>query len=1048
FVTKFNPAGTLAYSTYLGGDNTDNGRGIAVDSSGQAYVTGTTTSSNFPTVNPIAGRNGFGEDVFVTKFNSGGSALVYSTYIGGESSDFARGIAVDSSGNAHVVGITQSLHFPVLPGALRTESVYFKSMDGGANWSNDNYGLVLSINGAVNTLAVHPTLPSTLYAGTGSGVFKSTNGGRTRTAMNNGLLDTRVSVLVIDPQTPSTLYVTTGNFGSPNQGIYKSTDGGGSWNLRKNGIVNTQVISLAIDPVAPNILYAGANNFGSNGQVFKTTDGGDNWAPIGNPPISSLFPIVVDPHNHTRLYGATGGSNSALFRSVDSGASWQPIGFSQTGPFGSFIGVSPVTPNLLYAQVGSGLFKSVDGGDNWSLIANNRFGTIVFDPVSASTIYSISLNDGILRSTDGGQTWTSLNKGLNQPIVLAMAIDPLKPSTLHVASRSTSGDDAFVFKVNAAGNALLYSTLLGGGPPSQDISVTTQAFAIAVDSAANAYITGLTSTPAFPTTPNSYQPILRNANDAFISKLTMSHVISGHVKDGSNAPVSGVEVVLNDGTSLTQVVTETDGSYEFSRLRQGGNYTVSPSKPHFTMAPPSQTFNNLTSNQTLNFTATATGAAFHTISGQITSNAAGLAGVTVTLSGSQSGLRTTDSNGNYSFELAAGGNYTVTPAVLGFTFAPLNRTFNNLSAAQAANFTATRQNFVVTNTNNHGAGSLREAIINANATIGTDTIVFNIPGAGVKVISLMNTLPEIIDSVVIDATTQPGYAGSPLIEIDGTNAAGGQNGFTIAAGGTTIRGFAIGRFNFGHAIFVRDCNNNTIQANYLGIDPAGTTARSNRTGIFLSNASNNLIGGTTAAARNVISGNTFEGVEVAGSNNTIQGNYLGTNAAGNGAVGNGGNGVSVQSTSFANNLIGGTSAGAANVISGNSRGITANGAGTTIQGNLIGTNAAGSAGLSNNGDGINVRFAEVLIGGLTPGARNIISGNLGNGVYLSGPNSKLQGNYIGTDITGMLHIGNATTGVVAGNNVLVGGTTPEARNVIAGNFGFGNVALGENSSGD
>ena len=128
------------------------------------------------------------------------------------------------------------------------------------------------------------------------------------------------------------------------------------------------------------------------------------------------------------------------------------------------------------------------------------------------------------------------------------------------------------------------------------------------------------------------------------------------------------------------MVTESDGSYEFSHLREGGTFTVSAAKPHFTMAPPSQSFNNLNSNQTLNFTATATNAPFFTISGQVTDNGAGLAGVTMTLSGSQPGIRTTDNNGNYSFEVAGGGNYTITPSALGFTFGPSSQTFNNLSA--------------------------------------------------------------------------------------------------------------------------------------------------------------------------------------------------------------------------------------------------------------------------------------------------------------------------------------------------------------------------------
>jgi hypothetical protein len=273
----------------------------------------------------------------------------------------------------------------------------------------------------------------------------------------------------------------------------------------------------------------------------------------------------------------------------------------------------------------------------------------------------------------------------------------------------------------------------------------------------------------------------------------MSHIISGQVLDVGITAISGAEVILNDGTSLTQVITQSDGSYEFSRLREGGTFTVSASKPHFTMTPVSQTFNNLTSDQVLNFNALISDQPFYTISGQVTDKGVGLAGVTVTLSGSQTGLRTTDSNGNYSFELIVGGNYTVTPSLLGFAFSPPSQTFNSLSGPQTANFTATRQSFVVTTDSNHGAGSLREAMANANATPGLDTIVFNIPGPGVKVINLQLPLPEITDPVVIDASTQPGYAGAPLIEINGSQASTGS-GLVIKASGTTIRGLAINRF--------------------------------------------------------------------------------------------------------------------------------------------------------------------------------------------------------------------------------------------------------------
>ena len=1051
FVTKLTTNGSMVYSTFLGGTELDSARGIAVNSSGEAIIAGNTSSTNFPTLNPIQATFSGNTDVFVAKLNGQGSALVYSTFLGGDGFDFARGVAVDAAGNAHVVGPTNSPNFPLVAGALRTRSTLFKSTDGGEKWSNDNYGLNLGFNSGITSLIVHPTNTSTIYAGTLGGVFKSTNGGRTWSAINNGLTIPRVTTLLMDPQTPSTLYAAAQVFDSFNFGVFKSTDGGNTWNLRKNGMGNGNIVSLAIDPVTPNILYAGTTTgTQSGGQVFKTTDGADNWAPVGNNvPAPSFTSLAVDPHNHTTIYGAASVNEGAVFKSVDSGATWNPVGVSQTGGLGRSVAVSPHTPNLLYARLNffQGIFKSTDGGANWSQVTT-KDGEIVFNPVSPSVVYLLTGAEGVLKSTDNGTTFIQLTKGFNGPVTTALAVDPLNPSTLYFATLFAGSDDSFVAGLNPSGSALLYSTFLGGMLSSGDFSgVNAFAVAIALDNSGNTYISGSSQSPTFPTTPNSFQPLHRLFHDAFVMKLTMSHIISGHVRDGSSAPVSGADVVLSDGTSISQVTTESDGSYEFSRLRQGGNYTVSASKAHLTMAPPSQTFNNLTSNQTLNFTATPTAAAFHTISGQITNNSAGLAGVTVTLSGSQSGLRTTDANGNYSFELAAGGNYILTASLLGFTFGPVNLTFNNLSAAQSANFTATRQNFVVTNTNNHGAGSLRDAIVNANATVGTDTIVFNIPGPGVKTLNLVNQLPDITDPVVIDGTTQPGYSGSPLIEINGVAISSGR-GLVIKAGGSTVRGLAIGNFSSGNAIFVTNCDNNVFQANYLGLEPTGTASRPNGVGLFLSNSSNNLIGGTTAAARNVISANLTAGINLFGSNNVVQGNYIGTNASGDAGIGFAQNGIDVSGAGTANNLIGGTSPGAGNVISGNSRGIVIVATGTTIQGNLIGTDATGTKRINGSSTGVQTfNSTNTVVGGLTPGARNIISGNGNHGVSLSGSGSKLQGNFIGTDITGTLALGNSNSGVVAGNGALIGGTTPEARNIISANGGIGNIGLGENNTG-
>jgi len=361
-----------------------------------------------------------------------------------------------------------------------------------------------------------------------------------------------------------------------------------------------------------------------------------------------------------------------------------------------------------------------------------------------------------------------------------------------------------------------------------------------------------------------------------------------------------------------------------------------------------------------------------------------------------------------------------------------------------AAISSTPQTFEVTNVNDSDVGSLRDAILKANASPGPDTIVFNIPGSGARVIFLLAALPEITDPIVIDATTQPGYTSTPLVELNGAFSQT-TNGLVIKAGGSTVRGLAIGRF-IEAGISVRDCDNNIIQGNHIGVDTTGNVQRENRRGIVLTNSSNNLIGGTTATARNVISGNAFEGVEIFGSPNVVQGNFIGTNAAGTAAIPNG-TGVDIStspSLPFNNNLIGGTSLGAGNLISGNrSSGVFTNAAGTIIQGNLIGTDFSGSSRISNQ-TGIEVSGTDILIGGLTSAARNVISGN-DTGIEIrasstSSPQGNIvQGNLIGLNASGTGPLPNIKRGIeledAVGNTI--GGTQLGAANEIAFNNGPG-----------
>ena len=174
---------------------------------------------------------------------------------------------------------------------------------------------------------------------------------------------------------------------------------------------------------------------------------------------------------------------------------------------------------------------------------------------------------------------------------------------------------------------------------------------------------------------------------------------------------------------------------------------------------------------------------------------------------------------------------TVVPDPGGITVVTATAEFDGntseFSAVQTV--TAAPPSFVVINTNDTGAGSLRQAIIDSNATPGvTDTISFNIPGGGVHTITPTIALPAILSPAIIDATTQPGYAGAPLIELNGVAIeAGGTNGLIVTGGNTTIRGLAINRFT-GHGIFISTGGGNVVEASYLGTNAAGTSGECER----------------------------------------------------------------------------------------------------------------------------------------------------------------------------------------------------------------------------
>ncbi|MCI0488769.1 MAG: DUF11 domain-containing protein, partial [Blastocatellia bacterium] len=286
-----------------------------------------------------------------------------------------------------------------------------------------------------------------------------------------------------------------------------------------------------------------------------------------------------------------------------------------------------------------------------------------------------------------------------------------------------------------------------------------------------------------------------------------------------------------------------------------------------------------------------------------------------------------------------------------------------------------------------------------------------------------------------------------------------SNGLSVMGGSTTIRGFVINRFT-NHGIVCIGNGSNLIEGNFIGTNVDGNAVLGNLTGVFLSGTSaNSTVGGTTAGARNVISGNTESQVRLHSSimtTNIIQGNFIGTDANGTAALNNPGDGIFIVSS---NNTIGGTTAGARNIVSGNGEGILMRGeldsvVGNLVQGNYVGTNSSGLAALGNTGNGVSLFFSASnnTVGGTSPAARNIISGNGVAGVAMctcfigNATGNLVQGNYIGTNVSGNAALGNGQNGVGIQISPLntIGGTTAGARNIISGNGNFGVSMSGRN----
>jgi len=352
-----------------------------------------------------------------------------------------------------------------------------------------------------------------------------------------------------------------------------------------------------------------------------------------------------------------------------------------------------------------------------------------------------------------------------------------------------------------------------------------------------------------------------------------------------------------------------------------------------------------------------------------------------------------------------------------------------------------------------GRCTLRGAIQEANTHEGADAIKFRI-ATGPKVIKPKTAFPVIVDNTTLDATTQPGYAGTPLIHIDGSDAGEGADGLVLAGDKGVVRGVAVTDFG-GIGVVIADNEESSLQASYVGVRPDGVTPGGNGGhGVQLLRTRGAIIGGTAVADRNVISANRGNGVyivEVGARRNRVIGNFIGTDATGNAALPNRVDGISIENAQY--NEIGGQEAGAVNLISGNlDDGVEIVGPGAisnTVRSNWIGTTRDGSAAVGNGDAGVLVGTAtESLIIG------NVVAGNSGIGIEVSGGarRNQVMGNYVGSNPSigeglanrgagiAVLDAADNVVGAIGSPNRVVGNSGPGI--LVAGNRALGNQLVG------
>ena len=445
----------LVYSTYLGGTSSERGRGIAVDASGNAYATGETSSTGFPTASPVQASSGGGRDAFVTKFNTAGNGVVYSTFLGGSGTDIGVGIAVDASGNAYVTGNTFSTDFPT--------SSPFQAANGG---SSDAF--VAKLNPAGSALVYSTYLGGSSFD-SGAGIALDSSG--------NAYVTGRVS---------STDFPTASAF----QASLGGTSGNDAFVTKFNPAGSALTYSTYLGGSLSDIGIGIATDTSGNAYVVGATRSTD--FPTANPFQSSF--AGVDDAFVTKLNPAGG----ALVFSTYLGGSGDEEGDGIAVDGSGNVYVSGSTDSTDFPTANP--FQAANAGSDDAFVT--KFSA------TGSAVYSTYLGGSGFECGAFGLDVDASGNAYAAGCTLSTdfpTVDPIQ------ASNAGGGGDVYVTKLNPSGSALVYSTYLGG-------TGFDGALEVAVDSSGNAYVVGETDSTDFPLV-NPFMSYIGGTTDAFVFKI-------------------------------------------------------------------------------------------------------------------------------------------------------------------------------------------------------------------------------------------------------------------------------------------------------------------------------------------------------------------------------------------------------------------------------------------------------------------------------------------------------------------------------------------------